>query len=778
MIIQNIIGKINDKSTELLSLDIFDTLVFRLVNCPHEIFHEIGKKAVQLNFLHNSVSADEFSLLRNKAEQDARKFQRERMGHAEVTLEQIYECLSEFIGDRFQLQALEVMTECEFCFLNQEILKLIEVTRNGGLPVVLTSDMYLNKEQLNQILKFNGFDLSLIKEIYVSCEHGGDKSSGVLFRKMQSDFPHVSAEKILHIGDKLEADFHSPRSLGIQAHHYSTTAEELKNIYEHERICLTAPSILSSLRSLGVCSTGNPDSIENQLGAGILGPVFTEFCEWVLDLCEEENINQVFPLMREAELFHPMLENAAKKRSLEIKIDTLHVSRESTWLASLKEWGEEELDDLLEKHSISVSEICQTLGISLPKSFDLEFQEINASDLNLKQREIFKEYLLSDSVVESVNQEIALRCSSLIEYLEQKVDFSQKSVTVDLGFRGTINSNMEKAMAKEHVDSKLTHLLAFGSDSIIELKKIGINIRSFFASPSINQDYLKVIQRSSFLLESLILGKTGSTKGYKKIDGKQSPVLHDQFLEKHEIVSKEKIFDAIMAYQNLWQKVASEKPDILRKAYSNPSFTRELCGLIYSMIDLPTLRITQFLAELRHELNDGTKEITKLCSNKDFQTLDEIGSEEKFLRVSRINNVHWPQGVISANSPHFLLKRKLEHNASDSYLKTMNDLSQTLKAKGISRIIIYGAGDAGKSMLTAATINNISVECFVDRKESLWGKYIENTMIYSLVKALQKFGSCPIVIGSFQFLKQIEDTINLTCEKLSLHIEVYSIKDF
>ena len=80
-------------------------------------------------------------------------------------------------------------------------------------------------------------------------------------------------------------------------------------------------------------------------------------------------------------------------------------------------------------------------------------------------------------------------------------------------------------------------------------------------------------------------------------------------------------------------------------------------------------------------------------------------------------------------------------------------------------------------MLTASKINDINVECFVDRKESLWGKYIENTMIYSLVDALQKFGSCPIVIGSFQFLKQIEDTINLTCEKLSLHIEVYSIKD-
>lgn len=766
-----------NRDIELLSIDIFDTLLFRLTDTPNKIFDQIADRAIRQGQLDNGISVQEFSLLRTSAEQDARKDNLEKNGHNEVSLEEIYEFLPQFIGDRTQLQSLEVLIECEFCFLNQEILKLIEDTSNRGLPVVLTSDMYLNKEQLHQILKSIGFDLNLVNEIYVSCEHGGDKSSGVLFRKLQSDFPHISPEKILHIGDKLEADFHSPKTLGIQAHHYSIMPEELKKIYEHERICLTAPSILNSLRSLGVRSTGDSDSIENQLGAGILGPVFTEFCEWVLDLCEEENINQVFPLMREAELFHPMLESAANKRSLEIKIESLYVSRESTWLASLKEWGEEELDDLLEKHCISVSEICQTLGIALPKSFDLEYQEIDASDLNLKQRKILKEYLLSDSVVESVNQEIALRCRSLIEYLKQMVDFSQKSVTVDLGFRGTISSHIEKAMAKKHVDSKLTHLLAFGADSIIELKKRGINIRSFLASPSINQDYLKVIQRSSFVIESLILGKTGSTKGYKEIDGKQSPVLNDQFLKKNEIVSKEKIFDAIMVYQNLWQKVASEKSSILRKAYSNPGFTRELCGLFYSMIDLPTPRITQFLAEFRHELNDGTKEITKLCSDKDFQTLDEIGSEEKFLKVSRINNVHWPQGVISANSPHFLLKRKLEQNSSDSYLKTMNDLSLTLKAKDISNIIIYGAGDAGKSMLTASTIHDINVECFVDRKESLWGKYIENIMIYSLVDALQKFGPIPVVIGSFQFLKQIEDTINLTCEKLSIHFEAYSIRD-
>jgi FMN phosphatase YigB (HAD superfamily) len=483
-------------SEKLLSVDIFDTLLFRLVESPFEIFDEVGLRSKSEGLLSPTIMEQEFSMLRRSAEQDARKDQFEKYGHNEVTLDQIYEFLPDFIGDKPKLQSLEVKTECEFCYLNPEILKLIEDVNRRNLPVVLTSDMYLNKEQLEDILRSNEFDLNLIKQIYVSCEHSGNKSSGALFRKLQSDYSNIPPEKILHVGDKIEADFHSPRSLGIKAYHYSTTPEGLNKIFEHEKICLTPPSKLTSLRRLAVRFTRKADSIENQLGAGILGPVFTAFVEWVLDLCEQEKISQVFPLTREAELFHPMLENASKGRSWKVKIEPLYVSRESTWLASLTDWNEEELDDLLEKHSISVLEIFQTLGISLPKSFDLEYQDLKAGDLNPKQRENLRDYLLSDSVVESVNQRIASQCESLIEYLDQTVDMTQKSLTVDLGFRGTINSNIEKVMSKERVDSNFVHLLAFGANSTIELKMRGIKVLSFLASPSINQDYLSVIRFS------------------------------------------------------------------------------------------------------------------------------------------------------------------------------------------------------------------------------------------------------------------------------------------
>ena len=126
MLRQSNIKRINDKTIKLLSLDIFDTLVFRLVDQPHQIFEEIGKKAIKSNLLHNSITFEEFALLRIKAEQVARKFHREIKGHSEVTLQEIFEFMPEFIGDRVKLQNLEVMTECDFCYLNSEILDLIE----------------------------------------------------------------------------------------------------------------------------------------------------------------------------------------------------------------------------------------------------------------------------------------------------------------------------------------------------------------------------------------------------------------------------------------------------------------------------------------------------------------------------------------------------------------------------------------------------------------------------------------------------------------------------
>ena len=133
----DILSKIEKRTFKVISFDIFDTLLFRFVDHPHKIFDEVGKKASKSKLLHHSITSLEFALLRLGAEQEARKDQFERNGHNEVTLDQIYEFLPKCIGDSDAIQSLEVKTECEFCYINPEILNLIEDVNRRNLPVVL-----------------------------------------------------------------------------------------------------------------------------------------------------------------------------------------------------------------------------------------------------------------------------------------------------------------------------------------------------------------------------------------------------------------------------------------------------------------------------------------------------------------------------------------------------------------------------------------------------------------------------------------------------------------
>ena len=124
-----------------------------------------------------------------------------------------------------------------------------------------------------------------------------------------------------------------------------------------------------------------------------------------------------------------------------------------------------------------------------------------------------------------------------------------------------------------------------------------------------------------------------------------------------------------------------------------------------------------------------------------------------------------------------MLRAKLANSASDSYLQVMNDLMALVKEEDFYSIIIYGAGEAGKAVRQAAEINDMKVTCFVDRKESLWGTKIESIKVLSLGQALEKSPNIPIVIGSFEFLDQIEAKLTEVLSTNSLTNRIFSVKN-
>ena len=81
-----------------------------------------------------------------------------------------------------------------------------------------------------------------------------------------------------------------------------------------------------------------------------------------------------------------------------------------------------------------------------------------------------------------------------------------------------------------------------------------------------------------------------------------------------------------------------------------------------------------------------------------------------------------------------------------------------LKKNNIDKIIIYGAGQVGRSLIKLANISAIEVVSIVDKNESKWGKNILDVKVNSIDQAFLK--KCNnFIIASFSYKNEIRNTI-------------------
>ena len=114
-----------DTEIKLVSFDIFDTLIFRCVEEPKQIFTLVGSRAKNIGAIPSYFADIEFEHLRVEAEKKARKIQKQNCGYDEVTLEEIYAVMPEIIQTE-SLINLEIATEIEQCYANFQTKKVIE----------------------------------------------------------------------------------------------------------------------------------------------------------------------------------------------------------------------------------------------------------------------------------------------------------------------------------------------------------------------------------------------------------------------------------------------------------------------------------------------------------------------------------------------------------------------------------------------------------------------------------------------------------------------------
>ncbi len=115
-----------------------------------------------------------------QAEADARTQKYKEEKHYEITLSDIWSRLENEIGVTKRAgNADGAGIEMEFCYANPFMQQVFTQLREHGKRIVITSDMYLSKAFLSELLQKNGY--GGYEELYVSCEYEKSKAEGSLY---------------------------------------------------------------------------------------------------------------------------------------------------------------------------------------------------------------------------------------------------------------------------------------------------------------------------------------------------------------------------------------------------------------------------------------------------------------------------------------------------------------------------------------------------------------------------------------------------------------------
>ncbi|MBF0567863.1 MAG: hypothetical protein HQK95_03250 [Nitrospirae bacterium] len=768
---------------ELLSVDIFDTLILRTCLNPGDVFYETGRRAIERGLLRTGMNPREFQYIRQQFGHRIFQEKRAEIPPSEETIEGIYETLPRDAGSMDEILNIEIEVEEDFSYVNPAIMSLIKYFKDRGGSVALLTDMYLKREHIEGILRRGGFPLEWANLLLVSNEAGANKGSGALFDVMMAHFPHIQKDAVVHIGDNPRSDGAGAERAGIRhiIYGYDKHLDMVFN-WEGVRYGEVLPEI-SQLRKLATRLNAG-DNMDYtpwfNIGAAVLGPFFSAFAEWVVDICVKEDRHRVFPIMRGGTLLARMIEEAARQRDFILTATPLYVSRQTTAFAAIEDFNEWEAEFLFIRRNITIRRLFGLL--ELPHGLK-EFSEFGdtltqdtgsgASCWSLKRKLL--DYLTRHDIQGKITALAKRHREILIAYLRQTCGELDGVVTVDFGFQGTIQNNIHYALKHEGIDAAMTHLVALGEENLRQLIFNGIDIRGFAGSGGENLDMIRKINRSPAVLEDLIIEGIGTTTGYKEgADGQIAAVLEKNLIPEDEIEKKRSCVKGILEFQAMWAHIRRLRPALA--AGMMATRRRQFIALVHRLVDMPVLPEAQLLSTLHHEDNYGSNSAAQICKDSDNKLLDALGPE-KFMDKTRYGFSHgqviWPQGVVSLKFPTYIFKRYCAMNNSMNYFTMMNDMAGLMLDEGIGECMVYGAGEIGLVFLQAASLNALKVINIIDANNNLWGERINGIEVVSLSEAM-KGQVHNYAVASHIFAIEIVKTIEAAYDNTEIKPRVYS----
>lgn len=423
---------------DIITFDIFDTLITRCVIKPVDIFSIVEAKAKTNKFISKNKL---FFIDRQEAE----KISYTEFGDF-TTLYTIYNILKrdfEYTEEQCNwLKKIEIEMEIATVIPRKDMLSLVKELKKQGKRIILCSDMYLSSKEIKKLLNKCGYDKEL--ELWVSCEKGASKHNGNLWNILFDYLP--KDKKTIHIGDNEWSDSKTLKQIGKDSllikkgydlFYDSILYEYLSKFIRDEISTSLVIGYLINVACFNSPFENQYTKEDNSIEGIWMGYAFACFMDW---LVQQKDSSLLLFVTREGYLLKPMYEKYCEKLGINSQKNILfYASRAATMAASIS--SRTDIEDIL---SISYEgTLKHFLTKRLNIKLDLDEQVLNKKIILPMDRKkimnIIKPYLLN--IIENGKKQK----EAYLKYIDEvRKDKNTPMTVVDIGYNGTIQYGLSK----------------------------------------------------------------------------------------------------------------------------------------------------------------------------------------------------------------------------------------------------------------------------------------------------------------------------------------------
>lgn len=586
-----------DDNIEILSLDCFDTLIWRNVNRPTDVFYDLDIPNCTME-------------LRVLAEKRARKALILNKDKNEVTISEIYEKMFRKADDARVSECVdkELLAEARHCFAFEPASKLIDRAKSRGLKVIIVSDTYLPEPLLRRLITdAAGQEIAdKIDRIFCSCEYGMSKAGG-LFKPVLADLG-IPPEKILHLGDNLEADFKAPIKLGVKGVHFEQFDDEASERLRLEAVAATildndtrkiAPSLQPHRAQI---SLRKEDEATFQFGHDVLGPILHGFSRWIAEESDETEARigkkpKLLFLLRDGYLPAKAFMEAYPEYADQVSM--IELSRFTANAASFS--SKEAIESFLMAEATSNKKDAYSSQRQAAYCRQLLFVEGEISRLSgIKKPEDFIREILKAKNVKKIVARSKKFTAGLVTHLQNNgVEHGDSVVFVDLGYNGSVQNVIEPVLGLEMDLNISGRYLLLRELMITDMDKKGlIDVRHY------DNSALNALCESIAVLEQLCTQSSGSVLGYSEAG---EPKRDTADIKGEQSEERDHAQAACLAYIEQVGCGWATNP----RSWDSDCARQMTAASLSRLLFLPVEREVGVFENFNHDVNLGTKDMIK-----------------------------------------------------------------------------------------------------------------------------------------------------------------------